>query len=260
MKMIDNFIFRGHVCATFEVLGQNLYQVLKNGQFSGLPLKNVKIISRQVLHALKFTHSHGYVHCDLKPENILLVPPSLAKVKLADFGSACKIGQTHFDYIQSRFYRAPEVILGLKYGPAIDIWSFGCLVAELVTGRPIFPGESENHQFFLQMEALGVPHCPKFAKAPRRSVFFPTDGVPKGGMPKKKSIERVTGIHNADVLELLERCFEWDPEARITAAEALALPFFESKAGSEILGAKPSARLPVSRGLSPRWAPRSLKI
>jgi serine/threonine protein kinase len=129
-----------------------------------------------------------------------------------------------------------------------------------LTGKPIFPGESEVHQLSLQMEALGVPNCAVFAKAPRRSVFFSGDGTPKGGMPRKRSIEKITGIHNADVLELLERCFEWDPGTRITAAEALCLPFFESKAGSAMVEATPYAKLPSSRGLSPRWAPRTVKI
>lgn len=85
------------------------------------------------------------IHCDLKPENILLASTgqgggSLGQLKLIDFGSACFEGRTFFSYIQSRFYRSPEVLLGLSYNGAIDMWSFGCVAAELFLGLPLFPG------------------------------------------------------------------------------------------------------------------------
>jgi hypothetical protein len=85
------------------------------------------------------------IHCDLKPENILLAPPgpgggSLGQLKLIDFGSACFESRTAYSYIQSRFYRSPEVLLGLSYSAAIDMWSFGCVAAELFLGLPLFPG------------------------------------------------------------------------------------------------------------------------
>lgn len=81
------------------------------------------------------------MHCDLKPENILLKQPDRSAVKVIDFGSSCLEDETRYTYIQSRFYRAPEVILGLPYGTPIDMWSLGCILAELYTGCPIFPGK-----------------------------------------------------------------------------------------------------------------------
>ena len=97
------------------------------------------------------------VHCDLKPENILLVNRSKPNLKLIDFGSSCFEKEKIYTYIQSRFYRAPEVMLGIPYTTAIDMWSFGCILAELFTGFPIFPGETEVGQMGLIMEVIGVP-------------------------------------------------------------------------------------------------------
>lgn len=101
----------------------------------------------QILDALIVLRDASIIHCDLKPENILLASTgqgggSLGQLKLIDFGSACFEGRTFFSYIQSRFYRSPEVLLGLSYNGAIDMWSFGCVAAELFLGLPLFPGTS----------------------------------------------------------------------------------------------------------------------
>lgn len=84
------------------------------------------------------------MHCDLKPENILLKQPNKSGIKVIDYGSSCFTNSRIYTYIQSRFYRAPEIILGIPYTMAIDMWSFGCIIAELYTGYPIFPGENET--------------------------------------------------------------------------------------------------------------------
>lgn len=83
---------------------------------------------------------HQLIHCDLKPENILLVQPQRSAIKVIDFGSSCFVDERMYTYVQSRFYRSPEVILGLPYGCEIDMWSFGCILAELYMGYPLFPG------------------------------------------------------------------------------------------------------------------------
>jgi dual specificity tyrosine-phosphorylation-regulated kinase 2/3/4 len=97
------------------------------------------------------------IHCDLKPENILLKSPDKSGIKVIDFGSSCFSNERIYTYIQSRFYRAPEIILGIPYTAAIDMWSFGCILAELYTGFPLFPGESEMEQLSLIMEIKGIP-------------------------------------------------------------------------------------------------------
>jgi dual specificity tyrosine-phosphorylation-regulated kinase 2/3/4 len=95
------------------------------------------------LQALKYLRDENVIHCDLKPENILLKSPDKSGIKVIDFGSSCFSNERIYTYIQSRFYRAPEIILGIPYTTAIDMWSFGCILAELYTGFPLFPGESE---------------------------------------------------------------------------------------------------------------------
>jgi serine/threonine protein kinase len=102
-------------------------------------------MSSQILDALIVLRDASIIHCDLKPENILLAPPAasggaLGQLKLIDFGSACFETRTVYSYIQSRFYRSPEVLLGLSYSASIDMWSFGCVAAELFLGLPLFPG------------------------------------------------------------------------------------------------------------------------
>ena len=86
----------------------------------------------------------GIIHCDLKPENILLREPTKSAIEIIDLGSSCYTHEKIYTYIQSRFYRAPEIMLGIPYTTRIDMWSFGCILAELFKGYPIFPGESES--------------------------------------------------------------------------------------------------------------------
>lgn len=197
------FMYQSHLCLVFQLLGLNLYEVLKRRQFRGMPLTVVQSIVKQSLRGIKELSQRSIVHCDLKPENILVASeevvneiiqagesqpktrvarsesdsggqssvssntlPSEASradtihatnrvpgiesldrgVKLIDFGSACFEGYTAHTYIQSRFYRSPEVVLGLPYDSAIDMWSLGCVAAELLLGLPILPGVHEHDQ------------------------------------------------------------------------------------------------------------------
>ena len=97
------------------------------------------------------------IHCDLKPENILLCNPKRSAIKIVDFGSSCQLGQRIYQYIQSRFYRSPEVLLGIPYDLAIDMWSLGCILVEMHTGEPLFSGANEVDQMNKIVEVLGLP-------------------------------------------------------------------------------------------------------
>ena len=110
-----------------------------------------------MLQSLCFLREHSIIHCDLKPENVLLKQENKSGIKLIDFGSSCFADERIYTYIQSRFYRAPEIMLAIPYTTSIDVWSFGCILAELFTGFPIFPGESEPEQMALIMEVNGLP-------------------------------------------------------------------------------------------------------
>jgi serine/threonine protein kinase len=120
----------------------NLYEFIKAHDFKGFSLKLIRRFTKQLLASLILLHSHKVIHCDLKPENVLLAHPMHSEIKVIDFGSSCFENEKVYTYIQSRFYRSPEVILGTSYGMPIDMWSVGCILAELYTGYPIFPGEN----------------------------------------------------------------------------------------------------------------------
>lgn len=156
ISIIDNFIFRSHICITFHLLPMNLYQFHKSKNFRALPSYLLKIFSEQILSGIKFFHNLGILHCDLKPENIML-STNKASFKIIDFGSGCFLNKRIFKYIQSRYYRSPEVILELGYDKKIDIWSFGCILAELVIGKPIFLGRDEIELTLSMIEVLGMP-------------------------------------------------------------------------------------------------------
>ena len=151
--------------------GDNLYDFIKANNFKGINTNLIRKVATQILVSLKFLNKQNIIHCDLKPENILLCnnkdnadsrtlhdfsPTKLKSlVKMIDFGSSCFTDERVYTYIQSRFYRAPEIILGLPYNGMIDMWSFGCILAELYTGYPLFPGSNETEQLACIMEILG---------------------------------------------------------------------------------------------------------
>lgn len=144
VRIHDYFVFQRHLCISFELLHTNLYELIKLNNFRGLSLSIVQLFSKQILRGLGLMKDAGIIHCDLKPENILLCASMKpAEIKIIDFGSACMEDKTVYSYIQSRYYRSPEVLLGYQYTTAIDMWSFGCIVAELFLGLPLFPGSSE---------------------------------------------------------------------------------------------------------------------
>eukprot|EP01018_Ginkgo_biloba_P007860 Gb_33266 [translate_table: standard] len=156
VRILDHFVFQGHLCIAFEMLGVNLYELIRINQFRGISLNLLRLFAKQILDALLVLRDARVIHCDLKPENILLSTSlQLAKIKLIDFGSACMENRTVYSYIQSRFYRSPEVLLGHPYTTAIDMWSFGCIVAELFLGLPLFPGASEYDLLKRMIEILG---------------------------------------------------------------------------------------------------------
>ncbi|KAH9446240.1 hypothetical protein Pst134EB_024057 [Puccinia striiformis f. sp. tritici] len=157
LRMKDTFIHHNHLCLVFELLSSNLYELIKQNSFRGLSTSLVRVFTNQLLDALTVLNEAHLIHCDLKPENILLTSLSSPEIKVIDFGSACHERQTVYTYIQSRFYRSPEVILGLSYSSAIDMWSLGCICVELFLGLPLFPGTSEYNQITRIVEMLGMP-------------------------------------------------------------------------------------------------------
>lgn len=169
IEFYEHFNFRSHICIVTEVLSLNLYSVLEITRFQGFSIDLVKQFARKILSGLAYLHSLKIVHCDIKPENIMIKLPEDPQdenlvVKIIDFGSSCFNDKKTFTYIQSRFYRAPEIILGANYDNKIDIWSLGCLLAELFTGSPLLAGKNEIDQIGLMLEIFGAPNSSTILK------------------------------------------------------------------------------------------------
>ncbi|XP_075161148.1 homeodomain interacting protein kinase isoform X5 [Haematobia irritans] len=178
VRAFECFQHKNHTCLVFEMLEQNLYDFLKQNKFSPLPLKYIRPILEQVLTALLKLKQLGLIHADLKPENIMLVDPVRQpyRVKVIDFGSASHVSKTVCNtYLQSRYYRAPEIILGLPFCEAIDMWSLGCVVAELFLGWPLYPGSSEFDQIRYISQTQGLPTEHMLNSASKTSKFFYRD-------------------------------------------------------------------------------------
>ena len=172
------FIHKNHTCLVFEMLEQNLYDFLKQNKFQPLQLKFIRPILSQVLAALLKLKQLGLIHADLKPENIMLVNHQNQpfRVKVIDFGSASHVCKAVCStYLQSRYYRAPEILLGLPFSEVIDMWSLGCVTAELFLGWPLYPGSSEYDQIRYIIQTQGTPSEVMLNMATKTSRFFKRD-------------------------------------------------------------------------------------
>lgn len=157
VQIYDYFMHYDHLCLVFEMLHVNLYELLRSNHYKGLSLTVIRVFLKQLLNALSILQEVHIIHCDLKPENILLCDPNSAAIKLIDFGSACFEHQTVYTYIQSRYYRSPEVLCGYPYNSKIDMWSLGCILAELFLGLPLFPGVNDYNQMARIAEMCSYP-------------------------------------------------------------------------------------------------------
>src|SRR5271156_3299624 len=233
VNFTQSFYFRSHLCISTELLDMNLYEFIKSNSFRGFSLKLIRRFTKQLLSSLLLLKQHRVIHCDLKPENILLAHPMHTEIKVIDFGSSCFENEKVYTYIQSRFYRSPEVILGMTYGMPIDMWSIGCILAELFTGYPIFPGENEQEQLACIMEVFGPPEKYFVEKSPRKKLFFDTNGKPKPFVsskgkrrrPSTKTLGQALNCGDEPFVDFIKKCMRWSPDARMTPEEGLEHPF-----------------------------------
>ncbi|KAK6919749.1 Protein kinase domain, partial [Dillenia turbinata] len=222
------------IYVVFELMESDLHQVIKaNDDLTG---EHYQFFLYQLLRALKYIHTANVYHRDLKPKNILA--NANCKLKICDFGLArvafTDTPMTIFwtDYVATRWYRAPELCGSFfsKYTPAIDIWSIGCIFAEVLTGKPLFPGKNVVHQLDLMTDLLGTPSLDTISQVRNEKARRYLTS-----MRKKQPITFAQKFPNADplALGLLERLLAFDPKDRPTAEEALADPYFKGLAKVE---------------------------
>ncbi|CAN8266507.1 unnamed protein product [Cochlearia groenlandica] len=252
VRFLSSFKYRNHLCLVFESLHLNLREVLKKfGRNIGLKLSAVRSYSKQLFIALKHLRNCGVLHCDIKPDN-MLVNENKNVLKLCDFGNAMFAGKNEVTpYLVSRFYRSPEIILGLSYDHPLDIWSVGCCLYELYCGKVLFPGATNNDMLRLHMELKGP--FPK--KMLRKGAFidqhfdldlnfYSTEEDTVSGKMIKRMLLNVKPKDFGSIIkgypgedpkmlahfrDLLDKMFILDPEKRLTVSQALAHPFITGK-------------------------------
>ena len=236
VRIKESFVFRKHLILSFEMLSMNLYEFIKMNNFQGVSVGLVRRFAIQLLVGLHYMKEHNIVHCDMKPENILLRKPNKSGIKIIDFGSGTYEGEQFYTYIQSRFYRAPEIMMGIRYTPAIDMWSLGCILYELYVGYPVFAGEDEKEQMQCIMEVKGVPPRSLIVLATRRKIFFDDDYTPvitpnsKGKVrrPNSKNLEKMLNCEDETFVDFLDKCLEWKPDKRMTPDAAFQHPWIKA--------------------------------
>ncbi|XP_054732288.1 serine/threonine-protein kinase PRP4 homolog [Anastrepha obliqua] len=256
LRLFRHFFHKQHLCMVFEPLSMNLREVLKKyGKNVGLHIKAVRSYTQQLFLALKLLKKTGILHADIKPDNILVNENNLC-LKLCDFGSASTINDNEITpYLISRFYRAPEIILGITYDYGIDMWSAGCTIYELYTGKILFSGKSNNQMLKFFMDLKGkIPnriirkgqfkdqHFDQSCSFLYHEIDKITEREKIVVMPVVKPTRNLQQELIADqnlpddqhrkvtqLKDLLDNIFALDPSKRISLNQALTHPFIQEK-------------------------------
>ncbi|XP_059642332.1 cell division control protein 2 homolog A-like isoform X2 [Cornus florida] len=213
----------------FEYLDLDLKKHMDSCPEFSKDLRLIKNFLYQILRGIAYCHSHRVLHRDLKPQN-LLIDCGKNSVKLADFGLARAFGipvRTFTHEVVTLWYRAPEILLGSRhYSTPVDVWSVGCIFAEMVNQRPLFPGDSEIDQLFKIFRILGTP---------KEETWPGVQSLPdfKTTFPKWSSKNLATEVPNLDAtgVDLLSKMLSLDPSKRITARSALQHEYFRDNVG-----------------------------
>lgn len=223
VQLFDVVDANKHLYLVFEFLQQDLKKLLDSVK-GGLEQPLVKSYLSQLLKAISFCHLRCVLHRDLKPQNLLI--DGEGHIKLADFGLARTIGlpvRTYTHEVVTLWYRAPEVLLGSKlYTCALDIWSLGCIFAEMGTRRALFPGDSEIDQLFRIFRMLGTPDETIWPGVSQLTDY--TSRFPKW---EPSSIGDVLSSFDDDAKDLISKLLTYDPNQRITARKALCHSYFK---------------------------------
>uniref|UniRef100_A0AC34QLD0 Protein kinase domain-containing protein n=1 Tax=Panagrolaimus sp. JU765 TaxID=591449 RepID=A0AC34QLD0_9BILA len=225
----------------FEFLSMDLKRYMdKHCGGKPMPAATVQFFLYQILQGMHFCHQRRVIHRDLKPQNLLVDIETLT-IKLADFGLARAIGipiRAYTHEVITLWYRAPEILLGsARYSLGVDIWSIGCIFAEMARGKPLFQGDSEIDQLFKIFKVLSTPNdveWPGVSKLPDFKNNFPQ-------WPENKLNDSLKNYMNRDGLDLIKSMLKYDPGSRITARSCLKHPFFANFDASKT----PAANFPL---------------
>lgn len=202
----------------------DLYAVIRNNK--QLTDDHVQFIVYQMLRALLYLHSANIVHRDLKPSNVLATES--CDIQVCDFGLSRAIDfsqddQNVTEYVVTRYYRAPEIMIAHEYSSAVDIWSLGCTMAELMTGKILFKGENYIQQIKLIMDTMGKPQDMGFVTNSNAKKFLSSlPDQPKNPLDQKVKYSK------PEAMDLLQKMLEVDPRKRISAADAIAHPYLKN--------------------------------
>ncbi|KAL5995590.1 hypothetical protein ACLOJK_025654 [Asimina triloba] len=239
LRLFDYFYHQEHLFIVCELLRANLYEFQKFNDDSGgdvyFTLPRLQSITRQCLEALEYLHYLGIIHCDLKPENILIKSYSRCLIKVIDLGSSCFQTDNLCSYVQSRSYRAPEVILGLPYDQKIDIWSLGCILAELFSGDVLFPNDSLAMLLARMAGMIGPIDMEMLERGQETHKYFTSDydlyyrneetNHVEYIIPEKTSLEERLDGCDFEFIEFVRELLQINPDKRPTATEALEHPW-----------------------------------
>jgi dual specificity tyrosine-phosphorylation-regulated kinase 2/3/4 len=230
INMLKAFQFRDDIYMIFPNFGVDLYHYYKKND---IPIDDIKAFGNQIARGLSFIHSHSIIHMDIKPENIMIRGKHL---KIIDLGSSIIMPEgkaIYKDYIQSRYYRCPEVVFNLEITPKIDIWSFGCILYELLTKKPLFPARSMNELALYHIHVLGYPLSTMTKIYENDSIFTKSKKLKsfrtkKGTFLYPNEFAWDSKIADYPVFKqlLTTNCLLWEPRLRASANDILEHPFF----------------------------------
>ncbi|XP_031814780.1 cyclin-dependent kinase-like 5 isoform X2 [Sarcophilus harrisii] len=239
VELKEAFRRRGKLYLVFEYVEKNMLELLEEMP-NGVPPEKVKSYIYQLIKAIHWCHKNDIVHRDIKPENLLISHSDI--LKLCDFGFARNLSEgnnaNYTEYVATRWYRSPELLLGAPYGKSVDMWSVGCILGELSDGQPLFPGESEIDQLFTIQKVLGpLPseQMKLFYSNPRfHGLRFPAVNHPQ-------SLERrYLGILSGVLLDLMKNLLKLDPADRYLTEQCLNHPSFQTQRLLDRCGTSPS--------------------
>ncbi|KAL8567582.1 hypothetical protein ACOMHN_054395 [Nucella lapillus] len=219
VNLIEVFRRKKRLYLVFEFVDHTVLDELEKCP-NGLDENTCRKILWQVLKGTEFCHLHHIIHRDIKPENILVSKGGI--VKICDFGFARTLaqpGETYTDYVATRWYRAPELLVGdTKYGKAVDIWAVGCLLSEMLTGEPLFPGDSDIDQLYHIVKCFGNL-TPRHREVFLRNPLFVGMRIPE--VREVQPLERKFTKVSSEALDFMKQCLRLDPDNRPTCSELL---------------------------------------